>query len=155
MKKRNIPELLKFKLTYDNVLVITGVCLYVKLETDYKNNYGFMLTEKNVVNDCYQLTKKEIIEYANKESNFSVMDYSNIEYNFTGKVVVKVESSKDLQDIIRNYDFWKMEPRKGYIDDIKKAFIKTEELEKKYILSNININCSILPNSTFELEIEK
>ena len=152
-----IPTKVYIKITDSTGNIVTGVPVYLKFVTDYKNDFGYILTVKNIKNEIFELTKEEIIESANKDANFFLMDYGSIEHCFTSKIQVSLQTVSNIQNAIKGYEFWGGVNSKlfhpTYIDDLRYHLEKTCEMERLGLVDNLTIECWSEPEGIVTFEI--
>ena len=154
---REIPEKVFVKIIDEKGLSLVSLSILLIFKTDYKNDFGYILSRKNVQNSFFVLNKAEIIKKAEENANLFIMDYGTIEYCFVSRIQVKLRNTSEIRRAIKNYyEYSAIKPDlfyPGYLDDLQYNLEETKKLEESGKLKNLRIECWSEPKGivTFEL----
>lgn len=141
-----IPDEIILRLKDKDNNLINFLCIRLIFQTNFKNNFLFFVTPRQVVGDKYVIKKMEIISVANKTKNNFPMDYGDILYDFNSKIECYIYTGNELLQFYNSYDISLDILEIKNKDLIKKSAFQTKYLERKNSISSIKIETLAIPN---------
>jgi hypothetical protein len=141
--KYPLPEKILCRITKENYPV-QGLTIRAILETNYKNNYGFIIGPTG--QDGYaELKREEIIAVAEEELNLALMDFGHIDEIFTGMVNLQIMKKDEIEGAIKAYKIFK-KVSKTFPHNYEENLIRASSIIEQVGTDKLKLEASIEPS---------